>query len=40
MMREIRRFLGGIIGEVPEVDGGASGECVGKFMRMRVKVNI
>ncbi|TXG69153.1 hypothetical protein EZV62_004088 [Acer yangbiense] len=26
--------------EVIEVDGGASGDCVGKFMRVRVRVNI
>ncbi|KAK0579501.1 hypothetical protein LWI29_027210 [Acer saccharum] len=40
MTREIGRFLGGMIGEVLEVDGGSSGDCVGKFMKVRVRVNI
>ncbi|KAK3226085.1 hypothetical protein Dsin_005947 [Dipteronia sinensis] len=40
MTREIRGFLGGLIGQVLDVDGGASGDCVGKFMRVRVQVDI
>ncbi|TXG58129.1 hypothetical protein EZV62_015958 [Acer yangbiense] len=36
MTKEIGRFLGGMIGEVLEVDGGASRDCVGKFMRIPV----
>ncbi|TXG53886.1 hypothetical protein EZV62_019142 [Acer yangbiense] len=32
--------LSGMIGEVLEVDGGASGDCVGKFMRVRVWIDI
>ncbi|TXG47233.1 hypothetical protein EZV62_026527 [Acer yangbiense] len=40
MTTAIGRSLGGMIGEVLAVDGGDSGECVGKFMRVRVRVNI
>ncbi|TXG72934.1 hypothetical protein EZV62_001513 [Acer yangbiense] len=40
MTKEIGRFLGGMIGQVLEVDGGASGDCVRKFLRVRVRVNI
>ncbi|TXG69857.1 hypothetical protein EZV62_004792 [Acer yangbiense] len=40
MTREIGQFLGGLIGMVIDVDGGASGDCVGKFMRVRVQVDI
>ncbi|TXG60691.1 hypothetical protein EZV62_015264 [Acer yangbiense] len=40
MTRGIGRFLGGMIGIVLEVDGGTLGDCVGKFMRVRVRVNI
>ncbi|TXG52995.1 hypothetical protein EZV62_022164 [Acer yangbiense] len=40
MTKDIGRFLGGMIGEVLDVEGGASGDCVGKFMRVRVRVNI
>ncbi|KAK3183281.1 hypothetical protein Dsin_030567 [Dipteronia sinensis] len=40
MTREIGCFLGGLIGQVLDVDGGASGECVGKFMRVRVRIDI
>ncbi|KAK3211949.1 hypothetical protein Dsin_016655 [Dipteronia sinensis] len=40
MTREIGCFLGGLIGVVVRVDGGDSGECVGKFMRIRVRIDI
>ncbi|KAK3218736.1 hypothetical protein Dsin_012706 [Dipteronia sinensis] len=40
MTREIGRFLGGMVGLVLEVDGRASRVCVGKFMRVRVRVDI
>ncbi|TXG70630.1 hypothetical protein EZV62_005565 [Acer yangbiense] len=40
MTKDIGRFLGNMIGQVLEVDGGASGECVGKFLRVRIRVNI
>ncbi|TXG52728.1 hypothetical protein EZV62_021897 [Acer yangbiense] len=40
MTYEIGKFLGGLIGEVLEVDGSSSGDCVGKFLRVRVRVNI
>ncbi|TXG52603.1 hypothetical protein EZV62_021772 [Acer yangbiense] len=32
MTREIGRFLGGMIGEVLDIDGGNSRDCVGKFI--------
>ncbi|KAK3193471.1 hypothetical protein Dsin_024781 [Dipteronia sinensis] len=40
MTMEIGRFLGGMIGIVLEVYGGTSGDCVGKFLRIRVQVDI
>ncbi|TXG51194.1 hypothetical protein EZV62_023718 [Acer yangbiense] len=40
MTHDIGRFLGGMIGEVLDVDGGNSGDCVGKFMRVRIRVDI
>ncbi|TXG60643.1 hypothetical protein EZV62_015216 [Acer yangbiense] len=39
-LEEIWEFLGGMIGEVIEMDRGASGDCVGKFMRVRVRVRV
>ncbi|KAK1587054.1 hypothetical protein Q3G72_009090 [Acer saccharum] len=38
--RAISWFLGEMIGEVIEVDGGMAGDGVGKFMRVRVRINI
>ncbi|TXG63243.1 hypothetical protein EZV62_010237 [Acer yangbiense] len=38
--REIGWFLGEMIGEVKEVDIGLAGDCVGKFMRIRVRIDI
>ncbi|TXG59653.1 hypothetical protein EZV62_014226 [Acer yangbiense] len=40
MSRKIGWFLGGLIGEVLEVDGGNTGEARGKFMRVRVRLEI
>ncbi|KAK3212448.1 hypothetical protein Dsin_017154 [Dipteronia sinensis] len=40
MSNDIRWFLGGMIGDVMNVDGGAAGDCVGKFMRVRVSIDI
>ncbi|KAL5808299.1 hypothetical protein ACOSQ3_028990 [Xanthoceras sorbifolium] len=40
MTKEIGRFLGNQIGEVREIDDGASGDCMGKFIRVRVLVDI
>ncbi|TXG53482.1 hypothetical protein EZV62_022651 [Acer yangbiense] len=40
MTKEIAEFLGGIIGEVREVDSGPTGDCLGKFVRVRVAVDI
>ncbi|KAL5795043.1 hypothetical protein ACOSP7_003637 [Xanthoceras sorbifolium] len=33
-------FLGGLIGVVQEIDGGDSGDCMGKFLRVRVLINV
>lgn len=32
MMMKIRHFLGGMIGEVKEVDDGGTGDCAGKYI--------
>ncbi|KAK3189523.1 hypothetical protein Dsin_029084 [Dipteronia sinensis] len=40
MSKDIGWFLGGMIGDVMDVDGGAAGDCVGKFIRIRVRINI
>ncbi|TXG60616.1 hypothetical protein EZV62_015189 [Acer yangbiense] len=40
MTRDNRWFLGGMIGEVVDIDGGFLRDCVGKFMRVRVRIEI
>ncbi|KAK2645879.1 hypothetical protein Ddye_021074 [Dipteronia dyeriana] len=40
MTKDIARFLGSIIGEVKEVDTGPYGDCLGKFLRVRVSVEV
>ncbi|TXG57565.1 hypothetical protein EZV62_015394 [Acer yangbiense] len=40
MTKEIAKFLGGIIGEVREIDTGPIGDCLGKFLRVRVAIDI
>ncbi|TXG47751.1 hypothetical protein EZV62_027045 [Acer yangbiense] len=40
MTRKIGWFLGGLIGEVLDVDGGNTREARGKFMRVRVRIDI
>ncbi|KAK2647699.1 hypothetical protein Ddye_015188 [Dipteronia dyeriana] len=40
MTKDIGRFLGGMIGEVIDVDGGEAGVCAGKFLRVWVKVEL
>ncbi|TXG73941.1 hypothetical protein EZV62_002520 [Acer yangbiense] len=40
MMKEIGAFLGRMIGEFKEIDVGQSGECVGKYLRVRVVINV
>ncbi|TXG48428.1 hypothetical protein EZV62_027722 [Acer yangbiense] len=40
MTKEIAHFLGGIIGEVKEVDTSPTGYCLVKFLRVRVAVTI
>ncbi|TXG57618.1 hypothetical protein EZV62_015447 [Acer yangbiense] len=40
MSKEIGWFLGGMIGDVMDVDGGDVEDCVGKFMRVKVRVDI
>ncbi|TXG65324.1 hypothetical protein EZV62_006599 [Acer yangbiense] len=38
--KEIGRFLGSLIGYVKEVDDGGSGDCAGKYIRVRVVINV
>ncbi|XP_050222146.1 uncharacterized protein LOC126672240 [Mercurialis annua] len=40
MTREAGLSLGAQIGEVEEVDPGATGDCLGKYLRVRVKMDI
>jgi hypothetical protein len=40
MTADIVRFLGEMIGEVKDVDGGKTGDCVGKYVRVRVVINV
>ncbi|KAL5764614.1 hypothetical protein ACOSQ2_017208 [Xanthoceras sorbifolium] len=40
MTKSIGRFLGNQIGEVREIDAGASGDCLGKYIRVRVVLDI
>ncbi|KAK3211237.1 hypothetical protein Dsin_015943 [Dipteronia sinensis] len=40
MTKKMGWFLGSMIGEVVEVDGGNAGEAGGKFMRVRVRIEI
>ncbi|KAL5767638.1 hypothetical protein ACOSQ2_014421 [Xanthoceras sorbifolium] len=39
MTKDIGAYLGGLIGEVQDVDLGASGDCLGKFLRVWVFVD-
>ncbi|KAL5736004.1 hypothetical protein ACOSQ2_030792 [Xanthoceras sorbifolium] len=38
--RDIAMFLGSSIGRVNEVDGGASEDCLGRFLRVRAAVDV
>ncbi|TXG48274.1 hypothetical protein EZV62_027568 [Acer yangbiense] len=40
MTKEIDAFLGGMIGEFREIDVSQSGECVGKYLGVRVVINV
>ncbi|KAL5865350.1 hypothetical protein ACOSQ3_002864 [Xanthoceras sorbifolium] len=40
MTRNVGLFLGKHIGQVKEIDVGASGDCLGKFLRIRVAIDI
>ncbi|KAL5771142.1 hypothetical protein ACOSP7_015296 [Xanthoceras sorbifolium] len=40
MCKEVGMDLGGRIGKVIEVDGGSGGNCLGKFIRVRVLVDV
>ncbi|KAL5851920.1 hypothetical protein ACOSQ3_007038 [Xanthoceras sorbifolium] len=39
MNHEIGLFLGGLIGQVKEIHIGEGGDCLGKFLRVRVMVD-
>ena len=38
MNKEIEMFLSRMIGEVTDIDGGATGDCMGKFILVRVVI--
>ncbi|KAK3189417.1 hypothetical protein Dsin_028978 [Dipteronia sinensis] len=40
MTKEIGRFLGSFIGAVREVDSGPYGDCLGKYLRVRVAIEV
>ncbi|KAL5749250.1 hypothetical protein ACOSP7_023853 [Xanthoceras sorbifolium] len=40
MNRDTEIYLGILIGEVNEIDKGGSGDCLGKFIRVRVMMDI
>ncbi|TXG68287.1 hypothetical protein EZV62_003222 [Acer yangbiense] len=40
MTSEIAWFLGSIIRDMKEVDDGASGDCIGKYIRVRVVIDV
>ncbi|KAL5772476.1 hypothetical protein ACOSQ2_012400 [Xanthoceras sorbifolium] len=40
MNKEVGSFLGSLIGELCEINGGATGDCMGKYLRVRVKIDI
>ncbi|KAL5738450.1 hypothetical protein ACOSP7_031211 [Xanthoceras sorbifolium] len=40
MTKEIGLFLGRQIGEVCELDLGATGDCLGKFLRVRIRLDV
>ncbi|KAH7526808.1 hypothetical protein JRO89_XSUnG0053100 [Xanthoceras sorbifolium] len=40
MCREVGLILGGLIGKMIEIDGGSSGSCLGKFIRVRVMLDV
>ncbi|KAL5855461.1 hypothetical protein ACOSQ4_005263 [Xanthoceras sorbifolium] len=40
MNNEVGLYLWGLIGKVKEIDSGANVECLGKFIRVRVMVNV
>ncbi|TXG46581.1 hypothetical protein EZV62_027919 [Acer yangbiense] len=40
MTKKIGHFLGSMIGDVEDIDEGASGDCDGKYLRVRVAINV
>lgn len=40
MNKEITLFLGKQLGEVKEIDVDESGHCVGKYISVRIRVNV
>ncbi|TXG66435.1 hypothetical protein EZV62_007710 [Acer yangbiense] len=40
MTKEMGEFLGQLIGELIDIDVGSNGECFGKYMRLRVAIDV
>ncbi|TXG69574.1 hypothetical protein EZV62_004509 [Acer yangbiense] len=40
MTKEMGEFIGQLIGEVVDIDVGSTGECFGKYMRIRVVIDV
>ncbi|KAL5776817.1 hypothetical protein ACOSP7_009743 [Xanthoceras sorbifolium] len=40
MNKEAGLFLGGLVGEVKEIDSGGGGDCLGKFIRVRILIDV
>ncbi|KAL5819660.1 hypothetical protein ACOSQ4_023502 [Xanthoceras sorbifolium] len=40
MNKDAGIFLGGLVGTVIEIDGGQNGDCVGKFLRVQVLIDV
>ncbi|KAL5756956.1 hypothetical protein ACOSQ2_021702 [Xanthoceras sorbifolium] len=40
MCRDVGLMLGGLIGKMIKIDGGSSGSCLGKFIRVRVMLDV
>ncbi|KAL5804643.1 hypothetical protein ACOSQ3_031443 [Xanthoceras sorbifolium] len=40
MNREVRKFLGSLIDKVVDIDTGAIGDCLGRYLRVKVVVDV